>query len=164
MGPSQASPLVAPPRRRARGLRPAGPAKILPFRRPVQRPAAWRAGVVAGIAAAAGVSGVALVAGLIGDGTDSTVLAGSVVPGTPALAAFIAAGIAVAYLLGVAERHPHFGFGVVLLLLFGEGAYLCAGLLALPGSAGAAILGGRLVGSAAAAVVLWRRRPRRIRP
>ena len=77
---------------------------------------------------------------------------------------FVLIGIAASKLLGVVERHPNFGFGVVLLFVLFEYAFVLAWmvlaepvlhLLAWP-----AVLVGNILAAAAMALSLWRYHPR----
>jgi hypothetical protein len=76
---------------------------------------------------------------------------------------FLLIGLAASRLLALAERHPHVGFGVVLLFVFFEGGYLfAAGFFAQPllhALAWQSVVVGNLLAAVAMAVVLWRRRP-----
>ena len=79
------------------------------------------------------------------------------------LLVFLLIGLGASWLLGVAERHPHVGFGVVLLFVFFEGGYLFAAWFfaqpLLHALAWQSVVIGNLLAAIAMAVVLWRRRP-----
>jgi hypothetical protein len=80
--------------------------------------------------------------------------------------AFAALGGAVSWLLGVAERHPSFGFGVLLLfVVFQFGFIAVAMIVAAPilhALAWPAILGANLLAASAMTAYFWRRHPRLI--
>lgn len=80
--------------------------------------------------------------------------------------AFAALGGAVSWLLGVAERHPSFGFGVLLLfVVFQFGFIAVAMIVAAPilhALAWPAILGANLLAASAMTAYFWSRHPRLI--
>ena len=84
------------------------------------------------------------------------------------LLAFLAVGIGAAQLLALAERRSHLGFGVLLLLVLGSGVYLVgvaiAGQSLLPSRVLPTFVFGNVLATIAVALVLYRRRPVRIRP
>jgi hypothetical protein len=84
------------------------------------------------------------------------------------LLAFLLVGIVASRLLALAERRSHLGFGVLLLLVLGSGAYLVgvaiAGQLLLPSRVLPTFVFGNVLATIAVALVLHRQRPVRIRP
>jgi hypothetical protein len=78
--------------------------------------------------------------------------------------AFAALGGLASWLLGIAERHPSFGFGVLLLfVIFQFGFVAIAMVLAAPvlhALAWPAIFGANLLAASAMATYFWRRHPR----
>ena len=77
--------------------------------------------------------------------------------------AFAALGGIASHLLGIAERHPSFGFGVLLLfVVFQFGFVAAAGLLAAPvlhALAWPAILVANLLAASTMGAYFWRRHP-----
>ena len=83
--------------------------------------------------------------------------------------AFLLIGVAASRLLGLAERNPSFGFGVVLLFVFFEFGFLLASMVfaepLLRALTWSEILVGNLIAAAAMTAIFWRRHPRlTIRP
>lgn len=83
--------------------------------------------------------------------------------------AFILIGVAASRLLGVVERNPSFGFGVILLFVFFEFGFLLACMVfadpVLRALTWVEVLIGNLLAAAAMAAMFWRRHPRlAIRP
>jgi len=83
--------------------------------------------------------------------------------------AFIIIGMSASRLLGIAERNPSFGFGIVLLFVIFEFGFLLACMLfaepVLRALTWPEVLVGNLLAAAAMAAVFWRRHPRlAIRP
>ena len=76
---------------------------------------------------------------------------------------FLVIGLGASWLLTVAERNPHLGFGVILLFVFFEGGFFFAAWFVaqpiLQALAWPIVLVGNLLAAAAMAFVLWRRRP-----
>ena len=82
---------------------------------------------------------------------------------------FLIIGVAASRLLGLAERNPSFGFGIVLLFVVFECGFLLACMLfaepVLRALTWPEVLVGNLLAAAAMAAVFWRRHPRlAIRP
>jgi hypothetical protein len=79
------------------------------------------------------------------------------------LLVFLLIGMGASRLLVMAERNPNVGFGVVLLFVFFESAYLCAAMLfaqpLLHALAWPTVVLGNLLAAAAMAGVLWHRHP-----
>jgi hypothetical protein len=77
---------------------------------------------------------------------------------------FLLIGVAASRLLGVAERNPSFGFGIVLLFVFFEFGFLLASMAfaepVLRALTWPEVLVGNLLAAAAMAAVFWRRHPR----
>ena len=83
--------------------------------------------------------------------------------------AFLIIGVAASRLLGLAERNPSFGFGIVLVFVVFEFGFLLVCMLfaepVLRALTWPEILVGNLLAAAAMAAVFWRRHPRlAIRP
>jgi len=83
--------------------------------------------------------------------------------------AFLIIGVGASRLLGIAERNPSFGFGIVLLFVVFEFGFLLACMLfaepVLRALTWPEVLVGNLLAAAAMAAVFWRRHPRlAIRP
>ena len=83
--------------------------------------------------------------------------------------AFLIIGVAASRLLGLAERNPSFGFGIVLLFVVFEFGFLLACMLfaepVLRALTWPEVLVGNLLAAAAMAAVFWRRHPQlAIRP
>jgi hypothetical protein len=83
--------------------------------------------------------------------------------------AFAAVGGLASRLLGLAERNPSMGFGLLLLFVFFEFAFVVASMLfaedVLAALAWPAIAGGNLLAAAAMAAYFWRHHPNlRIEP
>jgi hypothetical protein len=83
--------------------------------------------------------------------------------------AFLLIGVGASRLLGVAERNPSFGFGVILLFVVFEFGFLLACMVfadpVLRALTWAEVLVGNLLAAAAMAAMFWRRHPRlTIRP
>lgn len=83
--------------------------------------------------------------------------------------AFLLIGVAASRLLGVAERNPSFGFGIILLFVFFEFGFLLACMVfadsVLRALTWAEVLVGNLLAAAAMTAMFWRRHPRlAIRP
>jgi hypothetical protein len=78
--------------------------------------------------------------------------------------AFLLIGVAASRLLGLAERNPSFGFGVLLLFVFFEFGFLLASMVfaepLLRALTWPEVLVGNLLAAAAMAAVFWRRHPR----
>jgi len=82
---------------------------------------------------------------------------------------FLLIGVAASRLLGLVERNPNFGFGVVLLFVFFEFGFLLASMVfaepVLRALTWPEVLVGNLLAAAAMTAVFWRRHPRlAIRP
>jgi hypothetical protein len=82
---------------------------------------------------------------------------------------FLLIGLAASRLIGVAERNPSFGFGVILLFVFFEFGFLLASMLfaepVLRALTWPEVLIGNLLAAAAMSAIFWRRHPRlAIRP
>lgn len=76
---------------------------------------------------------------------------------------FVAIGGVVSRLLGLAERNPSFGFGVLLLFVVFQAGFVAAALViaapVLHALAWPAVLGANLLAAAAMATYFWRRHP-----
>ena len=82
---------------------------------------------------------------------------------------FVAIGGVASRLLGLAERNPSFGFGVLLLFVVFQFGFLVAALVfaapVLRALAWPAVLGANLLAAAAMGAYFWRRHPQlRVRP
>jgi len=78
--------------------------------------------------------------------------------------AFVVVGGVVSRLLGLAERNPSFGFGVLLLFVVFEAGFVAAALVfaapVLRALAWPAVLGANLLAAAAMGAYFWRHHPR----
>ena len=174
----------------ARSARPQprhGPARVIRLVPPPRRPRVYIDGVRAGLVATATIIGWWLVADAVHGrplDTPGAVAAAVFHHGSRPLAAavgvdlvgvvwahvlaFLGVGIAASRLLALAERRSHLGFGVLLLLVLGSGAYLVgvaiAGQSLLPSRVLPTFVFGNVLATIAVALVLHRRRPVRIRP
>ena len=77
---------------------------------------------------------------------------------------FLVIGLAAARLLGVAERNPNFGFGIVILFVVFEFGFVLACMTfaepVLRALTWPEVMVGNLLAAAAMAAVFWRRHPR----
>jgi len=76
---------------------------------------------------------------------------------------FLLIGMGAAKLLDLAEHNPNLGFGVILLFVFFQCAFMEVSMVladgVLHGLAWPSVMGGNLVAAAAMAWILWRRHP-----